>query len=394
MTTIIASWHIERSGMKKRLRVMLLSASAIFGVAASNILSFRFAAVQILFPLTAIFYATLIVFFLRRYFCNVNDNLRIYIQAGVLSIPGFIIKCHFIRADEIKSIEPYLYAKKMTAVLIGRTKKSAILVENRLFRSQCDFEDFVEHLTRFAKSNSRKNLGGVALMTHRQEAKKSLMSGCVAVILLVVYAAVATAGFETIDSVATQYGGLTKQALQVGDLYRIFSSFFLHLSPIHLGLNVLLLAIIGPYIERFFGGIRFVNILLLSSLSGSLLSLIFSSCDLVIGASGGILGLLGAYALLCTKYKRYLPGSATTSTTALALILIAQVVTDFMDAEVDVFSHVGGFLCGFLYASCILWKCVASREEPIRAEKDIQSIIAICYVAGLGYFLLLYFGAV
>jgi membrane associated rhomboid family serine protease len=201
------------------------------------------------------------------------------------------------------------------------------------------------------------------------------------------YALLAAPNVGYISDEALVHGGLTKEALLISQLYRIPSSFFLHISPVHLGCNILGLAIIGRHIDVILGRVRFIHILFGAAISGSLLSFEFSSADIVVGASGGLMGLLGAYFLLSVKHHQYLPGSVSTSGKAISLTLALQLLSDLTSENVDIFSHLGGILFGILYASWVLHRRpLVSAALSSRSALGVAVTMTLAYATGLAYF--------
>ena len=84
-------------------------------------------------------------------------------------------------------------------------------------------------------------------------------------------------------------------AVSHGEYYRLLSVTLLHASVLHLGMNMLALVYIGIIEdgEKLFGSWRFLGIYLLSGLGASLASVIFTH-EQSVGASGAIMGVLGA----------------------------------------------------------------------------------------------------
>lgn len=78
------------------------------------------------------------------------------------------------------------------------------------------------------------------------------------------------------------------------------TSFFLHNSLLHLLGNVLFLIAFGPNLEDRLGRARFVCLLLFSALVGNLCHWLLDprSAEVVVGASGGVSGVMTLYALL------------------------------------------------------------------------------------------------
>jgi membrane associated rhomboid family serine protease len=147
----------------------------------------------------------------------------------------------------------------------------------------------------------------------------------------------------------------------VGDLASLFTSMFLHASLIHLGSNMLYLLIFGDNVESFFGHFKFLVFYLVSGLAGNLAQGFFSANSTVpmLGASGAIAGVLGAYILLFpTRKVRVLLGFFVLRVSALVAIgawFILQLLNGYGSVAVTAESggvaylaHVGGFVMGFL----------------------------------------------
>lgn len=147
----------------------------------------------------------------------------------------------------------------------------------------------------------------------------------------------------------------------VGDLASLFTSMFLHASLIHLGSNMLYLLIFGDNVESFFGHFKFLVFYLVSGLAGNLAQGFFSANSTVpmLGASGAIAGVLGAYILLFpTRKVRVLLGFFVLRVPALVAIgawFILQLLNGYGSVAVTAESggvaylaHVGGFVMGFL----------------------------------------------
>ncbi|NHV46010.1 MAG: rhomboid family intramembrane serine protease, partial [Candidatus Verstraetearchaeota archaeon] len=85
-------------------------------------------------------------------------------------------------------------------------------------------------------------------------------------------------------------------------LYRIFTSMFLHADLVHLFFNMYFLYIFGRAVEETLGGKRFFILYILSGIAASIFHTAFSFLQgpmgyviPAIGASGAISGVLGAY---------------------------------------------------------------------------------------------------
>ena len=126
-----------------------------------------------------------------------------------------------------------------------------------------------------------------------------------------------------------------------GEWWRLITAAFLHGSIIHLGMNMLVLWIIGAPVEEAIGRGRFLAIYIVAGLAGSAGALLFSPHAVTVGASGAIFGILGA-ALVLEAQKTYVLGGQ-----ALGLIVINLVFT-FAVPNISIGGHLGGLAAGAL----------------------------------------------
>jgi membrane associated rhomboid family serine protease len=144
------------------------------------------------------------------------------------------------------------------------------------------------------------------------------------------------------ESVAS--AGLVKTAVSQGQVWRLLTGTMLHGSLLHLGVNLGALMTLGRATEALAARGRLAIVLLVSFLSGSLLSLVLLPDTTSIGASGGLMGLLGFLIVLGIRYKRVLPREFVGSLVKGALwVAMAGLLAH---AHIDNAAHAGGFLGG------------------------------------------------
>ncbi len=125
------------------------------------------------------------------------------------------------------------------------------------------------------------------------------------------------------------------------EFYRLLTATFLHYGLLHLLLNMIALAMVGPYLERLLGRWRYVAVYLLSGLGGSVAVYVFGSeLGPVVGASGAIFGLFAACLLLVREL-------GLDVRTLVATIVLNFVLT-FSVPDISRLGHIGGFVFGAL----------------------------------------------
>jgi membrane associated rhomboid family serine protease len=120
--------------------------------------------------------------------------------------------------------------------------------------------------------------------------------------------------------------------------YRAFTAMWLHADFLHIAGNMLALLIVGPALEVQLGKARFVVLYLIAGLGGSVASYLLSSPYVVgIGASGAIMGVMGAYVVL--GVRRRLPIAPV-----VALIVLNLAIG--FSGNIDWRAHLGGLATG------------------------------------------------
>jgi membrane associated rhomboid family serine protease len=157
---------------------------------------------------------------------------------------------------------------------------------------------------------------------------------------------------------------------QVSPPLSLLFSLFMHGSWLHLLGNMLFLWIFGNNIEDRLGRIKFILFYLLCGIGASLAHVLFNLNSLtpVIGASGAVSGVMGAYlALFPTARVRtlvFLFILVTTMDIPAAVFLVIWFIFQFLSAGggsgIAWLAHVGGFVLGFL-----LIKFLVDSKKPI-----------------------------
>ena len=122
--------------------------------------------------------------------------------------------------------------------------------------------------------------------------------------------------------------------------WRMLTALFVHGSIVHILFNMYSLFVLGPEMERLVGRWRFVVMFLLSGLGGSVAVLLTSPQSAVVGASGAIFGLFGAYFVIA----RHLGGNSR----QLVIVIVINLVIGFVVPGIAWQAHVGGLLIGAL----------------------------------------------
>ena len=139
--------------------------------------------------------------------------------------------------------------------------------------------------------------------------------------------------------------GAIPGAIAHGEWFRLVTPMLLHAGLWHIALNMLVLWIYGPSVERAFGTARFLAMYVISGFIGGVASFAFGPCrSLGVGASGAIFGIVGV--LLVHLYNRRRSDFVAANLKNLLLFVGLNMVLGLVWPWVDVFAHVGGLAAG------------------------------------------------
>lgn len=177
---------------------------------------------------------------------------------------------------------------------------------------------------------------------------------------------------ELIGAVPPDDWGLRPVALTAATGYTLLTHAFLHASWAHLLGNGYFLFTFGDNVEHFFGRLRFAVLFIASSLVAAAVHMALAPNPemLMVGASGGISGILAAYFL--TYHRRRivwfvsLPAWAYLGAWVAFNGIMAVMATD---RSVAWFAHLGGFATGLLMTPWVH----RARRRAVRHEVSVPA---------------------
>jgi rhomboid protease GluP len=153
--------------------------------------------------------------------------------------------------------------------------------------------------------------------------------------------------------------------------YRLITAMFLHGGLIHIGFNMMALMQLGPALEELYGSARYLFLYVVTGAFGFLVSSFLGTNSL--GASGALLGLIGALLAITTKrggaYMRDLRSRLISS-------VIMLFALGLFGVGIDNKAHLGGLALGFA-----LGKIFPDRQPMNARERNIAYTLG--WIAGL-----------
>lgn len=165
--------------------------------------------------------------------------------------------------------------------------------------------------------------------------------------------------------------------------WRLLTVTLVHGSIWHIAFNMLTLWLFGRVLEPLYGHLRFGLVWIAAALGGSLAVTIATPTGSVIGASGAVFGLFGAYFVVMRQ--------ARMNPTSLLVLIGINIVMGFVVPGIAWEAHVGGLLVGLL-AGWLVSRDVRGPQAVTRSGGRRRPATGAWLVGGLA--LVLVVGAI
>ena len=299
------------------------------------------------------------------------NNIAKQIKKKTLSLKVNVLNIFLDLNDDVKVSE----VKNIDSISIKNDKE---LINNKLINNAfpsiktglIDDKDNVDLLINVTNDINEKTAKDNKVYESVFKPKKIIVTNVIITLCVLVYI------LQLFNSKLLYLGANISDFVKMGEVYRIITCTFIHAGIIHLSCNMYSLYIIGSQLETFIGKARFIFVYIISAISGSLMSLIFTA-GASVGASGAIFGLLGSLLYFGYHYRIYL-GSVLKD--QIIPIIILNILLGFMLPGVDNAAHIGGLIGGYLATVSVGVKNKSNRNEMINGI-----IVLVIYIAFLVY---------
>jgi len=187
------------------------------------------------------------------------------------------------------------------------------------------------------------------------------------------------------------FGVKSNVLIDQGEIWRMVTPIFLHIGPLHIFFNSYAIWIVGPQVEKLYGGARFTIIYILTGIAGVAGSYWYHPEAASAGASGAIFGLFGALLVFGFKYRGTIPPTFQRAVGKGVFPVIAiNLFIGYMIPAIDNSAHVAGLLSGALLAGIIPYKRPGSSTPDF--FKVIQAILILIVVVSFYEVVTHYYG--
>jgi membrane associated rhomboid family serine protease len=202
----------------------------------------------------------------------------------------------------------------------------------------------------------------------------------------------------TIPSPFINAGAAAWGPFRHGDWWRALSCLLLHANALHVGSNLLALAVLGGVAERAYGHARFLVLFVGAGLVGSLASLAHQAQLAAtggglnagsIGASGAVFGVGAAVVVAAVRMHGLLPAWRVRALIGATLpLLLSSFAAGFARPGTDNAAHAGGALAGLILGLALPFSpklTLAGRESAVaRAAWGAAGLFAISALVACG----------
>ena len=292
------------------------------------------------------------------------NTLSIYINLGEnVSIKGDINNMSFVNIKNTDDLKKYDSVMKIFPDITNETN----------FKEE-GMDLFIKLTQDINKKNEKDNdIAADIFKSKKPYVTYSLIILNVIMFLLMYVLGNGSKDIETL----VKFGALCRPYVLNGEYFRIISTAFLHIGVIHLLVNCYSLYVIGSQMESFLGKTKFLLVYLISAISGSLMSLIFTDA-VSAGASGAIFGLLGSMLYFGYNYRVFL-GNVLKS--QIIPLILLNLFIGFSLSGIDNAAHIGGLVGGVFSTMAVGLKHKTSTFEKVNGIIiSILYIVFLCYV--------------
>ncbi len=151
-----------------------------------------------------------------------------------------------------------------------------------------------------------------------------------------------------------------------GENYRLLTAIFVHSGLLHLGMNMLMLWIMGRTLEQTLGHTRTAALFLIAGFGGAVASYWFNDPFTAgIGASGAIFGMFAAVFVFGRELRM--------NTQEILGVIALNLVIGFIIPGVDWRAHIGGLVTGAIVG----WALIPHRHRALQLLVPVLVVVAL-----------------
>jgi len=214
-----------------------------------------------------------------------------------------------------------------------------------------------------------------AIYSYHKQVNFSLVAGTVCVLVFVLCLVVTGSSYGR----SGELSFAPRDLVDLDRAYTTLTSMYAHKNVGHLLFNVLAIVFIGAAFEERIGPRPFIAIYFISGFAGTLTfaALNWNEFVGVVGASGAVSGILGAFARLYPNVRMsfmFVPQMSFPAWFIVVIFLLLQLVFVAGYADVAVEAHLGGLVMGMLLAPRIVKIPLHRRVKKMMSKTALRKL--------------------
>jgi len=189
--------------------------------------------------------------------------------------------------------------------------------------------------------------------------------------LLLIYVIMVLGGVNVFDPSGQEllrWGGVQQFALAQGEWWRLFTSVFVHAGLMHVFSNVVVLCVVLWICDTLFGPYKPLMVFLVSGMGSAWITTCFSQ-SILVGASGGIMGLIASVLVV---YAFYPAKRVSRVEKGLLLMILGGTLLVGMFSGISNLAHVAGLGVGAVLGLLLFRPSSVSRKVARRNKRPDQ----------------------
>lgn len=162
-------------------------------------------------------------------------------------------------------------------------------------------------------------------------------------------------------------------ALAAVQPWTLITAIFAHVNLGHLVQNMAALLIFGSFLERIIGRSRWLLIYFVSGVAGNIAGMLFYPQSMSLGASGAIMGLVGALTVLRPRATVWF-GAELPVAFLSAIFILTDLVGLLAPSDIGNAAHLAGFFAGAVFGWMWKEKFSVAREIQAKIRKNAKSL--------------------
>lgn len=280
-------------------------------------------------------------------FCGRRDLLE-NLLAGSLAILPDRIKRFWLATADMTAGQSEAARSQLETLRAQADPPLRLAIERRLTQAlpvASPSDQFIQHLIFNASQEMAHH--DAFTVTQTLFSRRALATWILIVANIAMFAAEIHYGGSEDETVLYRLGAVKPYQVKHGEAWRLFTALFLHFGWFHIAANLFALAMVGPFVE-FALGFSLYLLAYLTSGVGSMLVVASTKTDMIVGASGAIMGLVGVTVAL--MLKGWLSAGihvAKQRLFSMLLVIAVQTYFDYRIPEISMTAHLSGAAIGF-----------------------------------------------